>query len=241
MHQIEIYMNLLDRARALAHRWRRRFFELIGSDRYSHLALNGLDHQLKKHIGFRDGYFIEAGANDGLTQSNTYWFERFQGWRGLLIEAVPEKAQACRRNRPKATIVQSALVGSDTIRSIQINTADLMAFVADGSGPEEQARLARAIAVQNLAQVQKIEVPARTLSSILNDLGNPKVDLFSLDVEGFELEVLKGLNLHRHRPTYILLETEKIDAVLSLLGGAYSLVDRLSHHDYLLRSEPLYH
>ena len=231
-------MNLRKKARAVAHRWRRPLFELIGSDRYSYLALNELDRKLKKYIDFRDGYFIEAGANDGLTQSNTYWFERFRGWRGLLVEAVPEKAQACRRNRPRATIVQSALVGSDTIRSVQINTADLMAFVAVGSDEDavERARLARAMAVQNLTQVEKIEVPAKTLSSILDNLESPRVDLFSLDVEGFELEVLKGLDLRRHRPTYILLETDKIDAALEVLGGNYRVLDSLSHHDYLLQA-----
>ena len=231
-------MNLRNKARAVAHRWRRPLFELIGSDRYSHLALNELDRKLKKYIDFRDGYFIEAGANDGLTQSNTYWFEQFRGWRGLLIEAVPEKAQACRRNRPRATIVQSALVALDTIRSVQINTADLMAFVAVGSDEDavERARLARAMAVQNLTQVVKIEVPAKTLSSILDDLESPMVDLFSLDVEGFELEVLKGLDLRRHRPTYILLETDKIDAALEVLGGNYRVLECLSHHDYLLQA-----
>jgi FkbM family methyltransferase len=230
-------MNLRNKARAVAHRWRRPLFELIGSDRYSHLALNELDRKLKKYIDFRDGYFIEAGANDGLTQSNTYWFEQFRGWRGLLIEAVPEKAQACRRNRPRATIVQSALVASDTIRSVQINTADLMAFVAGHSqdDAEERARLTRAMSVQNLREVKRIDVPAKTLSSILDDLGSPGVDLLSLDVEGFELEVLKGLDLRRHRPAYILLETDKIDAALDVLGGNYCVVDLLSHHDFLLK------
>jgi len=232
-------MHPLNKVRPFARRYRRFFFEWIGSDRYSHLALNALDRKLKKYVDFHGGYFIEAGANDGLTQSNSYWFERFRGWRGLLIEAVPEKAEACRRNRPNATVVQSALVGSDSITSVRINTAGLMAFVASGpqENADEHARLARAMAVQNLAEVNNIEVPAKTLSSILDDLGSPKVDLFSLDVEGFELEVLRGLDLRRHRPTYILLETDNIDAAVEVLGGTYCVIDHLSHHDYLLQTK----
>src|ERR1700742_3539599 len=92
---------------------RRPLYELFGSDRWSHLALNDLDHKLKKYLDFENGSFIEAGGNDGLSQSNTYWFERFRGWRGILIEAVPEKAEESTRNRPKAKVVNCALVADD--------------------------------------------------------------------------------------------------------------------------------
>jgi FkbM family methyltransferase len=228
----------MDKLRASLRPCRRTLYEWAGSDRYSYLALNNLDHKLKHYLDFRGGYFIEAGANDGLTQSNTYWFERFRGWKGLLIEAVPEKAKACRRNRPKAVTVQSALVGSSDTQSILINAANLMACVVGSFDEEtEKKHLAAAMEVQQLAQVERIEVPARTLSDILDEQGSPPVDLFSLDVEGFEIEVLKGLDLDRHRPTHILVETRTIEAVLDVLGGHYRPIDRLSHHDHLLRLE----
>jgi FkbM family methyltransferase len=239
-YSTEIPVQPLNKAREFVKRWRRPFFELMGSDRYSHLAINDLDRKLKKYLDFRGGFFIEAGANDGLMQSNTYWLERFRDWHGLLIEAVPEKARACKRNRPKSTVIQSALVGSDDIGSIQINAAELMAFVTgsfDGE-QEEKEHLANAIAVQNLAKVEKIDVPARTLSGILDEQKSPPIDLISLDVEGFEIEVLKGLDFRRHRPVYILLETRKIDAALGVLEGSYVLLERFSHHDYLLRAKP---
>ena len=55
----------------------------------------------------------------------------------------------------------------------------------------------------------------------------------SLDVEGFELEVLKGLNLDRHRPQYILIETVDLEAVKTTLGTDYEMQAQWSHHDYL--------
>lgn len=44
----------------------------LGSDRCSYLALNELDRKRRKHLDHDGGTFIEAGANDGLRQSNTY-------------------------------------------------------------------------------------------------------------------------------------------------------------------------
>ena len=50
-----------------------------------------LDRQLLPHLDKRKGFFIEAGANDGVTQSNTLFFERHRGWRGLLVEPIPAR------------------------------------------------------------------------------------------------------------------------------------------------------
>src|SRR5215469_15752453 len=99
--------------RELYGRVRRPLFEAFGSDRYSYLALNDLDRKLKKYLDFENGSFIEAGGNDGLSQSNSYWFERFRGWRGLLIEPVPDQARQCRHNRPRAEVINTALVADD--------------------------------------------------------------------------------------------------------------------------------
>jgi FkbM family methyltransferase len=217
-------------------KWRRTLFEMFGSDRYSHLALNDLDRKLEEYLDFEGGIFIEAGANDGLTQSNTYWFERFRNWRGILIEALPEKAAECRRNRPKARVFWNALVATDDTKSIRMKTANLMAYVVDGlDSSEERTHLSNAIRVQHLASIEEVDVPARTLSSILQEYGASKIDFFSLDVEGYEVEVLKGLHAEQHRPRFILVETKKIATVLDALQQRYRVRDQLSHHDYLLQ------
>ena len=49
-------------------------------------SLNDLDLKLKKYLNYENGFFIEIGANDGVSQSNTLYYEINKGWKGVLVE-----------------------------------------------------------------------------------------------------------------------------------------------------------
>jgi len=72
-------------------------------------------------------------------------------------------------------------------------------------------------------------VPARTLRSILDEVSEKEIDFLSLDVEGYELNVLKGLDLNKYPPKYMLVEArfrEEIEAYISQYG--YEAIDAFS-------------
>ena len=77
---------------------RRRAFEACGSSKYSRPSFNALDRKFEKFLDFDGGFFIEAGANDGFEQSNTYHLERWRGWSGVLVEPIPELYRASVKN-----------------------------------------------------------------------------------------------------------------------------------------------
>src|SRR5680860_384457 len=87
---------------------RRRIAEKVGIERYSHVSIPAIEICLARHLP-PQGVFVEAGANDGIWQSNTYLLER-RGWRGVLIEPIPELFDRCRRNRPQSQVYNCALV-----------------------------------------------------------------------------------------------------------------------------------
>ena len=60
-----------------------------------YVALNDLDKKLEKYLNHSNGFFIEAGANDGLKQSNSYYFAKSLQWKGILVEAIPELFEKC--------------------------------------------------------------------------------------------------------------------------------------------------
>ena len=59
--------------------------------RLRYFSLNSLDKKLEEYLDLDAGYFVELGANDGVNQSNTLYFEKFRGWHGVLIEPYEPK------------------------------------------------------------------------------------------------------------------------------------------------------
>lgn len=201
-------------------------------------ALNQLDDLLSPYLDFDGGVFVEAGANDGYEQSNTYRLEAERGWSGLLVEGIPDLAKLCAENRPRSAVVNCALVADDyTDDVVTMQFADLMSVVSDTFGDPERAatHVAEGVRIQHLGQTYSVDVPARTLGSVLDEAGIARIDFMSLDVEGYEENVLRGLDFSRHRPRLLLVEWSYGDVGALLEANGFEPVAQLTYHDHLFR------
>ena len=147
------------------------------------------DKIFSKDASLSNGTFVEIGALDGRTYSNTLYFEQKWDWRGLLIEGTPSNQQHLRATSRKNVAVFTAGVCK--------GNPGLLSFTAGGgavgtskefSSPEF---LRRWHGGENAATVQSVCVP---LQLMLDATGVLDVDLFSLDVEGAELAVLETID-----------------------------------------------
>jgi FkbM family methyltransferase len=211
----------------------------MGSDRYSRPSLGHLEPELAKLLPHRDGVFVEAGAYDGYWQSNTYWLERFRGWTGVLVEPVPELAALARRERPRSQVYQCALVDpddhGDTVRLLYGGTMSLLEGTSQSMAADREHALRGAEIARQ--QYRELSVPARTLTDVLTEARLGQIDLLSLDVEGREASVLRGLDLDVHAPRVLLVEMldeeRNRPEIEELLNKRYRYGMKISFHDHV--------
>lgn len=180
-----------------------------------------------------NGFFVEAGALDGLFMSNTKTLEEL-GWSGLLIEPSFKAVERCKKNRT-SRVVECALVSNKYEGDVVMGD-----FVMDGEfGIGAWSSInRRAYGQQSNGAFQSFTTPvrARTLESVFDENGVKKVDFLSLDVEGYELEVLKGIDFEKVDIRFILVEVNLRDYSLEdmnifLKEKGYNNIMNLSNFD----------
>ena len=171
-----------------------RYYSQNGED----LLLSTFFHGKKK------GFYIEVGAFDGIHLSNTYYFEKL-GWDGICIEAHPSYFPKCKENRANSLCIHAACTGDETLKEVTFSSEELGLL----SGVEERGDIKQRYDGRGLKfeGFKKVSVPAVTLNSVLGMQKNKQdIDFISIDVEGHEIEVLKGLNLETYRPRILVIE-----------------------------------
>ena len=205
-------------------------------------SLNQIDTEISLLLKNKEGFYIEIGANDGISQSNSLFFERQKKWRGVLVEPSPVTFDFLKSNRnPSNIFFNCACVSFDFKDSfIEFNYSNLMSTTIHSKNDSNKNKVHSESGYLHLAKnekLEKISVPAFTLEYLLDKSKAPSlIDFFSLDVEGNELEVLKGLSHIKYRFKYLVVETsdfERIRAFLSLKN--YKFIRKLSVHDYLFK------
>jgi FkbM family methyltransferase len=146
------------------------------------------------------GYFVDVGANDPERWSQSFHLEKM-GWTGILIEPQPDLADTLRQRRKAKVYAVACSAPENAGKSMSLHLAGIHSSL--------DPRLATASARPH----GSVAVPLRTLDDILTESGAPSpIDLLAIDVEGHEIEVLRGFDFARWRPRLILIE----DLVLSL-------------------------
>lgn len=158
-----------------------------------------------RYLGEREeGMYVEVGAHDGILVSNT-WGLSERGWKGILIEPVPEVAEVCRRNyshKPGVSVIQSA-VSRPGVTQVELAVAGALT-TANPNVESEYDGIPWAADPKGRA---RLVAKSSTLDELLSDQDiAPDFDVLVVDVEGFEAEVFAGFDLLRWRPRMLIVE-----------------------------------
>ena len=197
-----------------------------------------LKETFEKKFGATTGFFVDVGANDGITFSNSYLLEQ-NNWNGILVE--PNEAHWEQLKNIRSSKLITYLVSDQD--SVEFHVVD---------GPDHLHGLSRIDATSEFFEkvkdiggtVKKVSKPAKKLSSILEENDCPdRFDLLSVDVEGHELDVLKTMDFQRYNPTVVVIEDnskgEDSRVRKFMAQNGYYLFDRVSVNELYCREENL--
>lgn len=168
----------------------------------------------------RHGTYIDIGANDPNLINNTRRFYD-RGWSGANVEPDPDKHTRLVASRPRDMNIHCGVGSKTEPQMFYRMSADMLSTFSKTAAELYQR--------QGYAVVEEIPVKLIPLAEVFERVGRP-VDFLSVDVEGFEVDVLKSNDWSVHRPTLLLVEmmhdANHIEAMLAEVG--YEIVWRNS-------------
>jgi FkbM family methyltransferase len=168
--------------------------------------------------------YLDIGAADPVRINNTFLFYT-AGARGVLVEPNPEMTARLRSKRPRDTVLPVG-IGADARNEADFyRTTDPTWNTFDKETAEsyETATLGR------IKIVEVIKIPLVNINDVVAEhFAGTAPDFISLDVEGFEVPILKSLNFEKYRPRIFCIETlvagtveQKLEAVEFLVSKGY--------------------
>jgi len=159
----------------------------------------GQDTLLNKLINQRNGFFIDIGAHDGISFSNSYLFETELEWNGICIEPLPNIFKKLEKNR-KCILENCAISDVEGVMDfVSINGLNAAGEMLSGFNRENYAKsIGRPYEI--------IKVNTFRLDTILNKHNVKYADFCSIDTETTEMSVLKSIDWNNYQIKYICIE-----------------------------------
>ena len=156
------------------------------------------------HLGVRrHGCFVEVGAFDGETWSNTSFLADL-GWRGLCIEAIPAYARTCMTRHSRSPLVDVAPVAAGSTAGWM----DLWEAEVITTGDATTAAIYREIpwTKDAISKATLAKVRSERLETLLERYNiTPCFDILNISVCGQEMEVLDSFDLTHWRPRLLII------------------------------------
>lgn len=200
-----------------------------GKVTYSNIDSNKIPFDIKfiELIQYKkNGFFLEVGAHDGVTESNTKLLEEKYGWKGILIEPSKNIFEKLCKNRPYSKCFQCCLGSFEKDNTYAYGNFD-GTTMSSLTGRTDKPKTERVL--------------IKSLQSILDEEKITHINFFSLDTEGYEYNILQGIDYTKTTFDYLLIEIYKqdLERIVSFLKKkGYNLISCFSN--YNKQSNPIW-
>jgi FkbM family methyltransferase len=152
--------------------------------------------------GKRSGFFLDIGAHDGRTYSNSYVFEQL-GWQGACVEPLPPVFEQLKQNR-RCDCYQAALSDQSASAAgfIYAVGVDTLSGLESKLAPGHKDWI-----VREQGRAERITVKTITFDELMSHYPDiHRIDFLSLDVEGAEMDILKTIDFNTYQFGLIAVE-----------------------------------
>jgi len=155
----------------------------------------GQDKFVAEHFNFlKNGVFIDIGANDGKTLSNTYFLEKELSWSGLAIEPSPKVFKRLEVNRNCILLNACISDESGTAEFLELSGhTEMLSGLIDKYDQKHLKRIDDEIQ-EFSGEKNYIQVPCYKLEDVMKEYKLNKIDYLNIDIEGGEFDLLKSIN-----------------------------------------------
>ena len=164
--------------------------------------------------------FIDVGCNDPIIHSNSYFFEHDLGFQVLAIDALPQIQLMWKHKRPMASFVECAVGSSEGLVSFDhVDGTSVESMFSSVSGFSAKAQSQEKLTC-NITQ--------RTLANVFKDANITSAGILSMDIEGYEMEALRGIDFKAFMAYILIIENNAGDGL-----GSNRLRDYLLERGYI--------
>ena len=176
-----------------------KFFSQIEQDKY----------YIENIIKYKcNGTFLEIGGYDGITGSNTYFLEKNLNWNGIIVECNPKMVKKCKENRN--CIICDKAIYKESNKTIDFiipkgreikGGREQLAGILNNLRPKHAHHFRDSYKINEILKIDTINI-----NELLESYKIYEIDYVSLDIEGYELEVLKSWNFDKHKIKFLTVE-----------------------------------
>lgn len=158
------------------------------------------DKYLEENIfkSYKNGFFVDVGAHDGISINNTLFFEKNNNWTGINIEPIKTVFDKLIINRPNNVNLNYAICNNEGQSDFLCNTGytEMISGLKQTFDNRHLHRLQKENKMKG-SSTKIIKVYTKKLETIFNENNISHINYLSIDVEGAEFEVIKSINFDK--------------------------------------------
>jgi len=184
-----------------------------------------------------NGVFLDIGAHDGITISNTYFLEKERNWKGICIEPQQIEFQKLSENRTSINVNCAVYNRKGEMDFTYIEGyANMLSGISDDYNHTHKDRINGEVNYYG-GSISNIKVPVKPLQDILDEYQIYEIDFCSIDTEGSEFNIVQSINFEKTNIKIFIIENNYKETIIQefLESKGYYLHSKLEWDDIFIK------